>query len=90
MEDSRSIQVGDPVRSFDFYSRDLEGEMACYVEGEVEGFEEMEGCDRYVIRVLKRVRGGKLTMCSMETYVYPPVNGTPTTMGRICDGVQKI
>ena len=30
-----NIQVGSKVRSFDFHSRDITGEDACYVEGEV-------------------------------------------------------
>ena len=53
------IQVGSKVRSFDF-ARDgrgcqLEGERACYVEGVVEGFKDLEGCERYVTRVDRKV-----------------------------------
>ena len=55
-----SISVGDRVRSFDFpYCRDLDGQRACFVEGRVVDFKELEGCQRYVIDVERCVFGGK-------------------------------
>jgi len=85
-----TIQPGDRVRSFDFESRDLAGENARYIEGEVTGFDRMEGCDRYAIRVTKVVWGRVVTQEPGMGYTYPPVNGTPTTLGRVCDSVEKI
>lgn len=89
--DNSSIKSGDFVRSFDFEDRDLEGDRACYVEGEVTGFQEVEGCNRYAIRITKRVRGGAVTVEAGMGYVYPPVNGIPKLFGgNVTDGVEKI
>ena len=82
------ITVGTKVRSFDFDGRDLEGERACYAEGKVVGFEKLEGCERYVIEVTRRVFGGDED--DRRGKIYPPVNGTPTWMGRVTDGVEVI
>lgn len=85
------IRINDTVRSFDFsMNRDLEGERACYVEGVVEGFKELEGCTRYDIRVTRAVFGGEEVEVEEGERVFPPLNGTPTTLGRITDGVFKI
>ena len=94
------IQVGDKVRSFDFadtfddgkqFGRDLEVDRACYVEGEVEGFKEVEGCQRYIIRVDHKVFGGKEEdILGRFPYVYPPVNGTPKLFGGVCDNVELV
>lgn len=86
------IQVGSKVRSFDFESRDLEGERACYVEGTVmEVGVVLEGCARYRIVVEKRVFGGKvLTGPNVEKEVFPPVNGTVSWLGRPIDVVEVI
>ena len=86
------IQVGSKVRSFDFpHSRDVSGEHACYVEGMVEGFKEVEGCQRYIIRVDHKVFGGKEEdILGRFPYVYPPVNGTPKLFGGVCDGVESV
>lgn len=84
------IVVGTKVRSFDFADRSLEGERACYVEGVVTGFERMEGCDRYEIKVTLDVFGGKEESRRLGATIYPPVNGTPTWTGRVTDGVEAV
>ena len=89
------IEVGSKVRSFDFArdgrGRDLEGERACYVEGVVEGFKEVEGCERYIVRVDRKVFGGEEEdILGRFPYVYPPVNGTPRLMGGTTNCVELI
>ena len=86
------IAIGSKVRSFDFhYMRDLDGPRSCYMEGTVTGFEEVRGCMRYVIEVDRCIgRGKELPAQEYPPTIYPPVNGTPTTMGRITDGVEVI
>ena len=88
------IQVGSKVRSFDFArdgrGRQLEGERACYVEGVVEGFKKLEGCERYVIRVERKVWAGEEVEDPYRGHVYPPVNGTPKLFGGVCDGVELV
>ena len=84
------ITIGSKVRSFDFYyMRDLDGPRSCYMEGVVTGIENIRGCDRYVIEVDRCVGGGK-ERSDFPSVIIPPVNGTPTTMGRITDGVELI
>lgn len=84
------ISIGSKVRSFDFhYMRDLEGPRSCYMEGQVVGFEEVEGCTRYKIEVNRCVGAGK-ERDNYPAFIYPPVNGTPTMMGRITDGVELL
>ena len=79
------IQVGSKVRSFDFsHSRE------CYVEGVVEGFKELEGCERYVIRVERKVWAGEEVEEPYRGRVYPPVNGTPKLLGGVCAGVELV
>lgn len=85
-----NITIGSRVRSFDFhYMRDLDGPRSCYMEGTVTGFEKIRGCDRYVIEVDRCVSGGK-EHDDFPSTIIPPVNGIPTTMGRITDGVEVI
>ena len=85
------IKVGDRVRSFDFpRRRDVEGELACFVEGTVVGFEKHEGCKRYKLQVRTRVFGGKPLADNGDGFVYPPVNGTPTPFGDKTDYVEAI
>ena len=89
------IEVGSKVRSFDFArgesGRDLKGERACYVEGVVEGFKEVEGCERYVVRVDRKVfAGDEEDILGRFPYVYPPVNGTPRLMGGTTNAVELI
>ena len=84
------IKIGNKVRSFDFhYMRDLEGPRSCYMEGVVTGIEEVRGCDRYVIVVDRCIAAGK-ERSDFPEVIYPPVNGTPTWMGRVTDGVEVI
>tara|TARA_R100000008_G_scaffold86770_1_gene81494 strand:- start:2179 stop:2445 length:267 start_codon:yes stop_codon:yes gene_type:complete len=87
------IKVGDRVRSFDFSDgpdgRSLSGKRACYVEGEVVGFEHYQGCERYVIQVERCIFGG-VEKDAWPAKVYPPVNGTPKLFGGICDNVELI
>ena len=78
------IKVGNRVRSYDF-ARDRE----CYVEGIVEGFERLEGCERYKIRVERKVWAGEECGCN-NGYVYPPLNGTPRLFGGECNGVELV
>ena len=85
-----NIQIGNRVRSFDFhYMRDLDGPRSCYMEGVVTGIENIRGCDRYVIEVTRCVSGGK-EHNDHPSVIIPPVNGTPTSMGRVTDGVEII
>lgn len=81
--------VGDRVRSFDFDCRDLEGERACYMEGQVVGLEQIEGCWRYKIEVRKSIFRG-MDMTDFPSVIYPPVNGTPRLFGDVCNGVEVI
>jgi len=82
--------IGDRVRSFDFhYERSLDGPRSCYMEGQITGLEMIRGCWRYKIEVRRCVGGGK-ERTDFPTVIYPPVNGTPTTGGRVTDGVEVI
>lgn len=81
-----SIGVGDLVRSYD-----LDGIDDCYIEGTVVSIEHMDGCDRYRIAINARVLGGFGDELPREaSFVFPPVNGTPTSMGGITRGVERI
>lgn len=80
------MKIGDFVRSFDF--PDIEDH---YVEGVLvdivdDGFD----CPRYQIAVLCRVRAGDVDFVNTPSFVFPPVNGTKTMLGRVTDGVQKL
>ena len=82
--------IGDRVRAFDFDDdRDLEGSRACYMEGQITGIKQIEGCWRYKIEVRKCVFGGKVRD-NFPKVVYPPINGTPRLFGGVCDGVEVI
>ena len=94
-----SISIGSRVRSFDFAGnltdgtrtgRDLEGERACFVEGEVVAFDHQEGCKRYRILVDYDVFGGEESSRRVGTLVYPPVNGTPSFLGGVTDFVEEL
>lgn len=79
------IALGERVRSYDFA-----GNFDCYAEGVVESTtERMEGCERYSIRVDRRVFGGKVVDAE-ATHVFPPLNGTPTMMGKVTNFVVRI
>jgi len=91
------IQIGNRVRSFDFYSRDLDGPAACYVEGTLIAItdpalpgEQFRDCARYVINVDRQIfAGGERTgdTSLVGEQVYPPVNGTLTAFGERTDAV---
>lgn len=82
--------IGDRVRAFDFDdNRDLDGERACYMEGQITGLEHHEGCWRYKIEVRKSIFRG-MNMTDFPAVVYPPVNGTPRMFGGECNGVEVI
>ncbi len=82
--------IGDRVRSFDFhYERSLEGPRSCYMEGQITGIEMVRGCWRYKIEVNRCVAGGK-EVKDFARVIYPPINGTKTTMGRLTDGVELL
>ena len=97
-----TIEIGDTVRSHDFPDRLLEAadpsRPACYVEGVVEAITDPQthprftDCPRYVIRATARVFAGKIL--PRERWggdcFYPPVNGTPTWLGRVTNGVEKV
>jgi hypothetical protein len=71
--------------------RDLHGGLANYVVGKVLGTERMEGCDRYQLQVEMAVVDGIQKWRGHEgRMVYPPVNGTPTSLGRTCNGVVEL
>jgi hypothetical protein len=79
------IAPGERVRSYDFG-----GIRTCYAEGIVEVITEpMEGCRRYKLRVETCVFDGQ-SVALEEPYVYPPVNGTPTTFGGVTNGVERV
>jgi len=92
---ANEIRVGDTVRSFDFESHDVEGSRACYVEGRVTAITEHDdngnpwGCPRYRIEVTRCVFGGEPRE-RHAAVVFPPVNGTPTLMGDVCNSVERI
>lgn len=80
------IVPGDRVRSYDFG-----GVRTCYAEGVVEAITDpMEGCRRYKLRVESRVMDGQIIPIEDESYVYPPVNGTPSTLGGVTNCVERI
>jgi hypothetical protein len=86
-----SISVGDRARSFDFdRSRDVSGERACYVEGEVVAFDHVEGCRRYRILVDRDVFGGEEESTRVGLFITPPVNGTPKSFGGTTNFVELV
>mgnify|MGYP007008283642 CR=1 FL=1 len=106
-----SLEVGNRVRSFDFpmlmgdsavWGLDLEGDRVCYAEGILEaiGEDTMEGCQRYRIKVERRVysekgrlvekRPGKTDPAGAWT-IFPPLNGVPVLGARhACFGVVRV
>lgn len=79
---SKTIKIGDKVRSFDFamgdYGRDIHGERACYVDGIVIAIGDSPGCatncPHYHIEVGRDVFGGIEQMHRVGDIVYPPVH----------------
>lgn len=90
----KEITVGSRVRSFDFDSRDLVGDRACYVEGTITSVGcAMAGdaCPRYEIAVDRIVFGGKDYDVPAEMVVYPPMNGIRKLLsGDLTDGVELV
>ena len=84
------IQVGSKIRSFDFHSRDITGEDACYIEGEIVDIRWHNGCDRYVVIIEKQVFAGKEEDSHVGELVFPPVNGIEKTFGGVTDGVELL
>ena len=86
------LEVGDRVRSFDFESREIDGDHAYYMEGTVVALVMFQGCARYRIKVEVIVRGGIIfPMVSADfDHVLPPINGTPKLLSGTCDGVELI
>jgi hypothetical protein len=89
------IKVGDRVRSFDFGSREVVGETACFVEGVVRNIThpsvdtKFRDCPHYEIRVDRRVfAGDEINGAIIGGLVYPPVNGTPSTFGGVTNYVE--
>jgi hypothetical protein len=85
------VRVGDKVRSLDF-SGPIATRDDCYVEGVVEAigdFPQFPDCARYRIRCTRRVFGGKEVVPEADLF-FPPVNGTPTLLGGVCDGVRLV
>ena len=87
MSEVNVVKIGDTVRSYDFEER-LESMRQCYVEGVVDSITDLEGCDRYKIRTIKRVFGGEIV--PHDEFYYPPVNGTPTWLGGVCNNVEAV
>ncbi len=94
--------IGQRVRSFDFADQDIEGERACYVTGVVTGILKagdlasdgetvFHDCDRYIIEAESRTFAGKPTDLVYDgQQFFPPLNGTPSWMGGIMNGVVPI
>lgn len=106
LNNQTEIKVGDKVRSHDFsykfkdgtYDRiDLEGELACYVEGVVVDIAPApigQTCNMYHIKITKKIFGGEDITNGregndetfLEPYLnqinYAPVNGTQSLMGK--------
>jgi hypothetical protein len=98
MKKTIEIKVGDHVRSYDF--PDIPGmKTTCFVEGVVEAIGQVPGiggCDRYTIRITRRVWQGKeddkwRTGKEFPTgRCYPPVNGLPSWLGGVTDHVKLL
>ena len=81
------IALGDRVRSYDFlWRRD------CYVEGVVETVIQ-RGCQRYRIKIARRVWGGNAVDWTPEFpdgHCEAPVNGLPSWLGGVTSGVVRL
>jgi len=89
-----AIGIGDRVRSYDFPDRDGGSREQCYAEGTVRALQWVGGCERYVVLIDKDVWDGKEYLSPQGSRVgsllFPPVNGTPRSMGGICNGVELL
>lgn len=93
----REIKVGTLVRSFDHAITmqdgrigrcEVKGDYASFIEGIVEAVGvEIEGCPRYAILCTYAQSGDEERSSRVGEVYYPPVNGTPTSLGRTCAGV---
>lgn len=83
------ININDEVRSFDFDSRDLEGEAACFVEGIVTDLTHFAGCYRYDIQVTRRVYAGEEVEVKEGERVLHKFNGAPTPQRWAASGVEQ-
>lgn len=90
MSGSEKFRVGESVRSYDFPDSPLR--KLCYVEGTLEaiGVDGPEGCKSYKIKVTKRVIQGVERAFDPGLVVYPPINGLPTWLGTVTDGVVRL
>ena len=82
------LNVGERVRSFDFDSRELKGESACYIEGIIE---KVNGV--YKIKVERQVFAGEEISGAgslVGKYVFPPINGSRKLFGGEFNAVVKI
>jgi len=92
MKKPHTIQVGDLVRSYDFPDFQ-DDKRPSFVEGIVEAITDHEthptfrDCNRYQIHVSRRVFGGKERTDQIGVRVFPPVNGTPSWLGGVTEGV---
>jgi len=92
------IKIGDRVHSYDF--PDLTGmKTSCYVEGIVEAIGQVPaigGCDRYTIRITRRVwkghedDGWKNGKEFPDGRAYPPVNGSQSWLGGVTGCVELL
>ena len=87
-----SIQIGSRVRSFDFdHHRDVTGEEAFYVEGEVVAIREWAGFERYVVLIERQIFAGVEEASHVGTLTHPPVNGLLNiATGTKTDGVELL
>ena len=77
------IRIGDRVRSHHFeFARERQN----FITGHVRGYCELDGCLRYAIEAESETWAGEVK--PMNANVYPPINGTRTWMGGVCDGVE--
>ena len=89
----KQFKPGDKIRSFDFDSKDLEGNNACYIEGVVEAITEhpVSGGGRYYkFKCTRKIFGGKEIKESIGDEVYAPLNGMKTWTGEELNQVEKI
>lgn len=85
------FEVGDTVRSLDFPD-DPSKDDKCFTIGEITDIVTIQGCPRYEITVSRRVFNGREMVIESEEpiKVYPPLNGTPKSLGGVCNGVRKL
>ena len=101
MKKTIKIKVGDHVRSYDF--PDIPGmKTTCYVEGVVEAIGPFTGeagpfgCDRYTIRIERRVWRGqeddrwKSGQEFPSGRCYPPINGIASWLGGETNSVKLL